>query len=90
MPDGQFVRVVLRRFRDGNRDVIALFPDEVEGPGLVESYMHVGQHGAASRYLARATDPVDASDPDAVALLSELRSIGYAPILLCRMPHAAA
>ncbi len=67
-------RVVFRRFCG---EVIALFPDMDERPGLCMSYMHIGQHGAASRTLPRVSRPVDISEPDVAALVRELTSLGY-------------
>jgi len=69
-------RVVFRRWKEG--DVIALFPDQPEGRGLVNSYQHVGQHGAADyRGVVRDTKP--AKPVEYRALLRELKSIGYTP-----------
>jgi hypothetical protein len=79
-------RMILRRWRDTG-DLIALMPDIDEGPGLFQSYMRIGQHGAASRGVVDRTRPVDPTDDDAVALLRELRSIGYEPVLIRRLPH---
>lgn len=39
------VDVVFRTYSDGS--VIALFPSEAWGNGLVSSFMHIGQHGGA-------------------------------------------
>ena len=74
--DQHKTKVIFRKFSDG--DIIALFP---ELPGnnnpyeTCESYMHVGQHGAASVDL---TDVTTLAKPEEYAsLLSELESIGY-------------
>lgn len=40
--------VVFRRWREKGGTVFALFPLDVEGPGLVSSFEHVGQHSAAN------------------------------------------
>ena len=66
-----------------NGDVIALFPEIKELNGCCMSYMHIGQHGAAdynhvvaSTALARYRDFAD--------LLTELKSIGYDPLIKVR------
>jgi len=68
-------RVVFRRFTEG--DLVALFPDQGEGPGLCNSYQHVGQHGAASLELMADLAEVDMGAPDVLALWNELVAIGY-------------
>lgn len=75
-------RVIFRKFPDG--DIIALFPS-LPGdahPSTCLSYMHIGQHSAASADLATYTLP---ATPDEYApLLAELRSIGYFPVVAQR------
>ena len=67
-------RVVFRKFGDGQ--VIALFPDEPwNGRGDIASYMHVGQHGPASRTITDCTRL--ATPAEYAPLLAELRGIGY-------------
>jgi hypothetical protein len=77
--DDETTVVVFRRFPEADGgDVIALFPRIPEGPGLIASYQHVGQHGAASRtLLTRGTSPARETDPDVAALHKELTRIGY-------------
>lgn len=68
-------RAVLRRFKDGG-DLLALFPDEDYGNGLIMSYQRVGQHsGADYTYCISASIPV--SELEAKPLVRELESIGY-------------
>lgn len=69
-------KIVFRKFPEG--DVIALFCDSAKdcNPGHVMSYMHVGQHGEASRYLGRNLKL--ASPAEYEPLLRELSDI-YAP-----------
>lgn len=81
-------RVILRRFR-GTGELIALFPDIDEGHGRCASYMRVGQHSPASRQIIDATTLADAGDDDAVALLAELRQVGYLPRVIRRWPARA-
>lgn len=78
-------RAILRRL---NGEVIALFPDIDEGPGLCLSYMRIGQHSAASRHLTRNTKPAHLGEPDATALVQELTRLGYNLQIIQRMPRA--
>lgn len=78
--DKHYTAVIFRRFRsrDGGQ-VIALFP---ELPGTndlatCESYMHIGQHGAASVWLSGSTKPAKRIEADVHALWLELERIGY-------------
>ena len=77
--------MIFRTWPDG--DVIALFPEIPEGPGLCLSYMHVGQHGAADcRALipgTRAAKPLEYS-----ALAFELEDIGYRLVPVRRLTRA--
>lgn len=84
-------RVIIRRWRtgpeepEGRGSVIALFPDDPQGVGLVQSYEHVGQHGPANyNAVVSRTTLVRPGDPDALELLAELRSIGYNPLQMLR------
>lgn len=71
-------RVVFRRWKDGG--VIALFPHMPEGRGLVNSYEHVGQHGAADYHgVVRETRP--AKPAEYASLLRELKRVGYNPCI---------
>ena len=78
--------VIFRKFIDapdgskydkGLSGVVALFPDiKVTLGGHCESYMHVGQHGAADYYgLIPVTKLADKKEY--APLLKELHSIGY-------------
>lgn len=75
-PSSREVKVIFRKWSDG--DIVALFP-EIPGDRkgwLCESYMHVGQHGAANcSGVIENTRP--ASPEEYEALLRELGSIGY-------------
>ena len=67
------MNVVFRKFPDG--EVIALFCDSAKdcNAGNVMSYMHVGQHGEASRNLGQN---LRLATPEEYApLLRELRAI---------------
>lgn len=72
------VKVVLRRWRDG--DLIALMPEEPadEYGRTISSYMHVGQHGEAQyEHVISQTQPVLWWGPDELDFLDELKRIGY-------------
>lgn len=70
--------VIFRRFKDTG-EIIALFPEipATSNPAHLDSYMHVGQHGAAHHGVIHdGTHPVH--DPaDYADLKRELESIGY-------------
>lgn len=67
------VRFYFRVFPEG--DVIALWHSPDDRPGLMSSYMHVGQHGDASKELL--TELRKATTGERVLLTHELASIGY-------------
>ena len=69
-------RVVFRKW--GNGDIIALFLDWPVRYGQINSYEHIGQHGAAvySEVIRRTTM---ASQVEYAALFNELCAIGYTP-----------
>jgi hypothetical protein len=67
------VKVVFRKFDNG--DVIALFPEEEQGRGLITSYMEIGQHSDASKSLITDLEP--ASKEEYAELAAELKRIGY-------------
>jgi hypothetical protein len=74
MKDQNITSVIFRKFKTG--EIIALFPYEYEGNGAVNSYMHIGQHGAADYPdLIKITTPV--KEADYKDLFNELESIGY-------------
>lgn len=68
-------KVIFRKFKNG--EIIAIFPQESATPDGWEcmSYMHQGQHSAAS---PRIVDNTKAATPKEYApLVAELLSIGY-------------
>lgn len=68
-------RVVFRRY--GNGEIIALFPDQIaSGVYLCNSYMHVGQHGAAD-YTRVVSQTKPAKPEEYQTLATELAQIGY-------------
>jgi hypothetical protein len=78
---------VFRKFSDG--EIIALFPcvpHDRSGLSCV-SYMHVGQHGAASTDVVRITKP--ASQSEYTPLARELERIGYRLQIRQRIPANA-
>ena len=75
-------KVIFRKWKD-NGEVIAFFPDDDWGHGLIGSYMHVGQHGGTSyQQCLRVTVP--ASPEEYAALLTELKQLGYADLVVRR------
>ena len=75
-------KVIFRTWRNTG-EVIAIFPEipHDRAGDFAESYMHTGQHGAASPTLPRVTRP--ATETEAAPLKRELEAIGYnlAPVL---------
>lgn len=72
--DTQKTKVIFRKFKEG--DIIALFPELKHYPdGSVESYQHIGQHGAADMGIISITKPVKPEDYQ--ELKRELEFIGY-------------
>jgi len=73
-------RVLLRKWAAGSifdGDILALFPDETaDFKGHIQSYMHVGQHGAADLQHCLESS-VFATAAEAEGLVLELLSIGY-------------
>lgn len=75
--DKHKTKVIFRKFKKGG-DIIALFP---ETPGTNKwhadcgSYMHIGQHGAASIDLASITRKAEPHEIE--PLKRELEGIGY-------------
>lgn len=75
-------KVIFRKFRNG--EVIALFPQEpatLDG-WLCVSYMHVGQHSAASPWIVDNTKA--ATEEEYRKLLYELQGIGYNDLKVCK------
>jgi len=74
--DDYKTKVIFRKWKDG--DIIALFPElpgDMNPYRTCESYMHIGQHSAASVDL---TNVIKLASPEEYAsLFAELESIGY-------------
>jgi hypothetical protein len=80
--------VIFRRFHDG--DIIALFPylpAECLNAWACQSYMHIGQHGAADPRIVCDTRP--ARPHEYAALKTELHQLGYRLALRHRFPGDA-
>jgi hypothetical protein len=87
------VTVIFRKFRDTGQ-VIALFPcipADTGDLGLCLSYMHVGQHAAATPLLTADGSTVPAMPAEYAALKRELESppYGYRLSVRRRMPPDA-
>ena len=80
--------VIFRRWRSGNRSIIALFPDDiVDDRGSCNSYEHNGQHGPADyASVLTATLPVASEDAECQALIKELENQGYELDIRTRRP----
>ena len=67
--------VIFRKYRDG--EIIAIFPAMPGGRyGECQSYLHIGQHGAADYgHVIRITEP--AAPAEYSDLQAELGQIGY-------------
>lgn len=69
-----------------SNDVIAFLPDVIANPGMIMSYMHVGQHGEASREFFYECK--HASVEQATELLDELAQIYQEVIFVSkRLPN---
>lgn len=81
MKDSKIVEadVIFRRLTTGNKEVIALLPTLAcdACANNVTSYMHTGQHGAASTQITQWTVPASISDADAQELKAKMERMGY-------------
>lgn len=77
--------VIIRRDAQTG-DAIAFMPEGDANPGMVVSYMHIGQHSEASHDYYRSTKVAQYADADVRELVRELVSVGYAVHLVKRMP----
>jgi hypothetical protein len=78
--------VIFRVFTTKPRDVIALFPGLWETRGMITSYQHIGQHGAAD--YAKVIDMSrPAREGEYEDLLAELKGLGYDLIVKQRHPR---
>lgn len=72
------IPVIFRKFKDG--EVIAIFPNAIaDYSGHVQTYLHVGQHGAGN-FPALMRDTKAATSLEYSALKKELSEIGYSGI----------
>ena len=72
-------KVIFRKYNASDGEVIALFPEipaTLNYPYEIESYMHIGQHGAA-HYSIVVSQTKPAKSADYADLLEELKNIGY-------------
>ena len=95
--DEDITRVIFRRYFkkrdtwDCNYDnIIALFPDEQNGrrPGMVNSYMHMGQHGEA--HIQGVMDETKPATPEEYGPLKkelEKPPYNYRFKVIKRRPH---
>jgi len=71
-------KVIFRQWKIGC-EIIALFPEiATDTIGYnCQSYMHVGQHGAASPSIIDDTKPANMEDGAVKRLIKELTGLGY-------------
>ena len=76
-------------FRNLKGQIIALFPEEPgdNSPYTCSSYMHVGQHGAAS--VSLSTIARLATPQEYKPLAKELEELGYRLQIIKRIPQGA-
>ena len=87
--DNYKTEVIFRQFKDDN-SIIALFPYEIETYcGLVNSYMHIGQHGTADIAIIQDTKPVSLMlSKEGFALYKELTfDVGYNLIVITKISY---
>lgn len=78
-------KVIVKRCKSEPRVPIAFIVDAPANPGMIVCYAHDGQHGEASYEFYRECHTVSVADADVAALLAELRTIRYEPLLMKRM-----
>ena len=76
--DKEKTKVIFRQWPIGC-EIIALFPEiAVDTIGYnCQSYMHCGQHGAASPNVVQDTKPAILNDGSVKTLIKELEELGY-------------
>lgn len=68
--------VIFRKYKNGNKEIIALFPYDTERRyGQCSSYMHIGQHGAAE-YSGVMENTKPATPLEYADLKTELENYG--------------
>jgi len=81
--------VIFRQWKIGC-EIIALFP-EIAADNIgyfCESYMHIGQHSAASPDIIRDTKPANLNDGAVKRLIKELEDLGYDLKIIKRFRYA--
>jgi len=80
------IEVQFRKFKYGNKEVIAVFPYQIEGEDYVGSYMRVEQHSVCRWDINDFT--CNAKPSEYADLLKELKSIGYDVKIVTRRNHS--
>jgi len=81
--DTEITDVLYRRYRSGNKEVLAIFLYTIyidyKGLPATSCYQHVGQHGYGYHHIMiRQTVPANFADPDVQELHEELQNhYGY-------------
>lgn len=78
-------RVLIRKWRDSG-SLVAILPDSDAGFGRTMMYERIGQHceGDYAGVVAQSDSVPDWTDPQVIALLAELKSLGYHPVFTRR------
>ena len=80
-PPTDVTDVVFRKFKNGNKEIIALFPNQKYSNrtycSLIESYQHVGQHGSADYYHVAANSTPATIEEYSDLYLELVEKVGY-------------
>ncbi len=82
------MKVIFRKFEDDDfcgDGIIALFPEEIEGNGLINSYMSIGQHCIASVDLIQDLNICDSQE--VAQGIKMLYDAGYTNLLISKGVH---
>lgn len=71
-------KVIFRKFKDFNKEVVAMFPEvpsTIGKPHEFDSYMRVGGWGACTEYVIGITTP--ATEDECKAVKEDLEKMGF-------------
>ncbi len=74
------IKVIFRKFDDGQ--IMALFPNKIEGNGLINSYMAIGQHSSASVDLVEELDTCNSRE--VAQGIKMLQAVGYTNLVVSK------
>jgi hypothetical protein len=87
--DAEKTKVIFRQWKIGCA-IIALFP-EIPADNIgyfCQSFMHIGQHGAANPEIVNDTKPANLDDGAVKTLMAELKERGYNLQIIKRFRYA--